>query len=123
MESQEGSVKETGMIDILAAVTGEATGHWVEIGLVLGGILAAFGAGGGAGAVVQKRRSNGNGEAKPQSVCLLHAEMVKLLDERKETADNEMAGIKEDVKDFRRETNDNFKQVFDRIDRAMLRDP
>jgi len=58
-----------------------------------------------------------NGPAKTTLVCAAHEGLVKLLDERHQAIKGEIEEVKGNVKELRRENQENFKEVF-----QMLRD-
>ena len=109
-------------MDLLAAATSEAVNNGTTIGTIIGGaILVLLGGGAGGGAVVlKKRRSSGDsnrGDRFNRDECdRRHQAWEKLSDERKATTDNEIAEVKDDVKEMRKENREGFQQLFNKID-------
>jgi len=104
------------MIEILAAETAIGASPLATWGPV-GAIVLLLGGQKGIEALIvawrgKKAHSNGNGGSTKSTVCPAHEGLVKLLDERHQALKGEIEEVKGNVKELRKENQENFKEVF-----------
>lgn len=99
----------SGLWILAAAMATEGAGSNNAVYLLATAIVALVTGGSGVALV---RRRNGNSDQKDSGTCHVHDQLVKLLDERKDTQDAKIDELKKDHEEFAKRTDDNFKELF-----------
>lgn len=108
------------MIDILAQMVERGPEYY---GTMIGTALFILIGGGGAGALLHRKVTHRNDrineerdERRDHEVCPLHDSTMQLLQERKDTADEDRRQIKDEIRTLSSNTKDNFSEVFKKLD-------
>jgi hypothetical protein len=109
------------MFDMLAQVASRGPEYY---GTLIGTAFSILLAGGGAGAIIHRKITHRNDrlnderdERTERQVCPLHDSTMQLLQERKDTADEDRKEIKLAVHTLGEKTSKGFEMVFTKLDK------